>query len=190
MSAPNENVLIVPSRNVLLTGSGWRGGFRNTSHDATRPRPAGRIEESKEGSDHATASCRGTRPERTACSPAVEAFEGQRRWSLGACSTRTGVQPQVGGEDEAEGAGDTGPRSLSGLRTHAGGGISGQQARHSCRTRDGAGLDARRQTVACQQAAHRQDPSVAAAPLPSGRTGAVGHQRARPGWRVGGRNCT
>jgi hypothetical protein len=25
MSAPNENVLIVASRNVLLTGSGWRG---------------------------------------------------------------------------------------------------------------------------------------------------------------------
>ena len=36
MSAPNDNVLIVPSRNVLLTGSVLRGGFRNISHDATR----------------------------------------------------------------------------------------------------------------------------------------------------------
>jgi hypothetical protein len=49
VSAPNDNVLIVPSRNVLLTSSGWRGGFRNTSHDATGPRPAGRIKESQEG---------------------------------------------------------------------------------------------------------------------------------------------
>ena len=82
-------------------------------------------------------------------------------------------------EDEAGRAGGTEPRGLSGLRTHSGGGVSGQQARHSCRTRDGAELDARRQAVACQPAAHAQDPSVAAAPLPSGRTGAVGHQRAR-----------
>jgi len=44
---PNDNVLIAPSRNVLLTSSGWRGGFRNTSHDATGPRPSGRIGQSE-----------------------------------------------------------------------------------------------------------------------------------------------
>src|SRR5580692_11247812 len=44
--------------------------------------------------------------------------------------------------------------------------------------RDGANVDDRSQTVACQQAECRQDPPVAAAPLTSGRTGPVGHQRA------------
>ena len=68
---------------------------------------------------------------------------------------------------------------FTGARSHAGGGIPGQPTRNSRRTRDGAELDLRRQAVACQRAAHRQDPSVAAAPLPSGRTGPVGHQRAR-----------
>src|SRR5450432_791920 len=141
MSAPNDNVLIVPSRNVLLTGSAWRGGFRNISHDATGPRPAGRIEKGKEGTDHAAAGRGGDRPKRAACSPAVKAPERQgRRRSAGACSARTAVQPQVGREDEAEGAGDTGPRCLSELRSYAGGGIPGQQTRHSRRTGDAAEL--------------------------------------------------
>src|SRR5450755_2217171 len=74
-----DNVLIVPSRNVLLTGSTWRGGFRNISHDATRPRPAGRIEKGKEGTDHPAASRGGDRPDRAACSSAAEADERQRR---------------------------------------------------------------------------------------------------------------
>jgi hypothetical protein len=178
VSAPNDNVLIVPSRNVLLTGSGLRGGFRNTSHDATGPRPAGRIEKSKEGPDHATAGRRGARPERAAHSSIAEAIEGQRRQGRRACSARTAVQPQAGREDQAEGAGDTGPRCLSRLRPDTGSGIPGKQTRHSRRTRDSADLDDRRQAVACQQAARREDPPVAAAPLQSGRTGAVGYQRA------------
>src|SRR4051794_18602871 len=103
MSVPNENVLIVPSRNVLLTRSGWRGGFRNTSHDATRPRPAGRFEESKEGPDYAAASRRGDRPERAACEAAAEATQRQGRWGNGPCTARATVQPQVGRKDEAEG---------------------------------------------------------------------------------------
>ena len=85
MSAPNENVLVVPSRNVLLTAAGLRGGFRNTSHDATRPRPSGRIEESQEGPDHATAGRRRDRPKRAPCSPAAEATQGQRRRGIDAC---------------------------------------------------------------------------------------------------------
>jgi biotin operon repressor len=36
MSLPRENVLFVPSRNVLLTRSGWEGaGTRNPHHDTT-----------------------------------------------------------------------------------------------------------------------------------------------------------
>src|ERR1700693_3740543 len=54
-----------------------------------------------------------------------------------------------------------------------------QQTRHSCRTRDSAYLDDRRQAVACQPAASREDPPVAAASLPSRGVGAVGYQRAR-----------
>ncbi len=178
LSPPNDNVLIVPSRNVLLTGSGLRGGSRNISHDATRPRPAGRFEESEERPDHATASCRGTRPKRAACAPSAKAPARQGRRSVGACSARTAIQPQAGRENQAEGSGDTQPRCLSGLRADSGVGVLGQRARHSRRTRDGANVDDRRQTVACQQAAHRQDPPVAAAPFASGRTRAVGHQRA------------
>src|ERR1035438_8310978 len=131
VSAPSDNVLIVPSRNVLLTGSAWRGGFRNISHDATGPRPTGRIEEGKEGSHYAAASRRRTRPERAACPPAAEAPERQGRRRVGACSARTTVQPEVGREDEAEGTGDSGPRCLSGLWSHVGSGIPGQQTRHT-----------------------------------------------------------
>ena len=39
----------MPSRNVLLAGSACRGGFRNASHDAAGPRPAGRIEKARKG---------------------------------------------------------------------------------------------------------------------------------------------
>src|SRR5207244_10566886 len=56
--------------------------------------------------------------------------------------------------------------------------ILGQQTRHSRGARDGANVDDRRQAVACQQAAGGEDSSMTA-PLPSGRTGPVGHQRAR-----------
>src|ERR1035438_10295725 len=58
MSAQNDNVLIAQSRNVLLTGSGWGGGTRYTSHDPTGPRSADRSEESQEGADHPASSCR------------------------------------------------------------------------------------------------------------------------------------
>src|SRR5438046_2809604 len=124
MSPPNENVLIVPSRNVLLTGSVWRGGSRNISHDATRPRPAGRIEESQEGPDHATAGRRGDRAKRAACAPAVKSTQGQRRRGAAARAPRAAVQPQTGRENQAKGAGDTMSRCLSRLRPDSGRGIS------------------------------------------------------------------
>src|SRR5215467_14654789 len=38
MSAPPENVLIVPSRNVLLTRSGWEGGRTRVPHHGQRER--------------------------------------------------------------------------------------------------------------------------------------------------------
>ncbi len=166
------------SRNVLLTGPGWRGGIGNISHDAKGPRPAGRIEKSKEGPDHATTGRRGDRPERAACAPAVEAAKGQGGQGVSTCPARAAVQPQAGQEDQAKSGGDTGPRSLSRLRSHAGGRVPGQQPRHTCRSRDGAELDDRRQAVACQPAAGRHDPSVETTPVTRGRVGAVGYQRA------------
>jgi hypothetical protein len=49
MSPPRENVLFVPSRNVLLTRSGWEGvRTRKPHHDATRQRPSGRAQEDEE----------------------------------------------------------------------------------------------------------------------------------------------
>src|ERR1700690_676350 len=84
VSAQSDNVLIVPSRNVLLTGSGWRGGFRNTSHDATGPRPVGRTQESPEGADHPAASSRRNRPERAAHSKTIGEAENRRRPGGGA----------------------------------------------------------------------------------------------------------
>src|ERR1022692_626234 len=150
MSPPNDNVLFVPSRNVLLTGAGLRGGFRNTSHDATGPRPAGRIEESQEGTDHPTAGGRGDRPERAACSPAAEAAEGPRRRNVGARFAGPTIQPPAGRENEGEGAGDLAPRRLSRIWPNVGSGISGPEARYPCRARNGAGVDDRRQIMASQ----------------------------------------
>src|ERR1019366_414684 len=181
LSAPNDNVLIVPSRNVLLTGSGWRGEFRNTSHDATGPRPAGRIEESTEGSDHTAASRGGTRPERATCSPTAEAVERPRRQGHCACAPRTAVESQAGRRDPANCGGDIEPRSLCGFRPNSGSGIFDREPRHSCRARDRAEVDDRRQTVACPETACGEDPPVAASPVKSGRTGPVGHLRTRLG---------
>src|ERR1700678_1125977 len=179
LSPPNDNVLIVPSRNVLLTGSAWRGGFRNISHDATGPRPVGRIEEGKEGRDHATSGGRGDRPDGAACSPAVEAVESQRRQGHRACAARPAIESQGGGKGPANGAGDPGPEGLCGLRADSGGGISGQEERHSCGARDRADLDDRRQAMEGPEAAGGEDPPLAGTPVESGRVGAMGHQRAR-----------
>lgn len=39
MSAPRENILIVPSRNALLTRSGWRSGrTRSSKHGRAEER--------------------------------------------------------------------------------------------------------------------------------------------------------
>src|SRR5271163_4571228 len=102
LSPPNDNVLIVPSRNVLLTGSAWRGGFRNISHDGTGPRPAGRIEEGKERSDHTAASSGGDGPDRAACSPAVKALASQGRHGHRACVARSAIQSQAGRRGPAD----------------------------------------------------------------------------------------
>jgi hypothetical protein len=47
MSPPNDNVLLVPDRNVLLTRAGWEVGNGPTPDDAEGARPTGRAEEAK-----------------------------------------------------------------------------------------------------------------------------------------------
>lgn len=105
MSAQNDNVLIVQSGNVLLTGAAWRGGSRNTSHDATGSRPSGGAQESKEGTDHATGSGCGDRSERTACAKAAGKAQEGRRSGGGASIARPVVQPANGIEGKTKGAG-------------------------------------------------------------------------------------
>src|SRR5262249_42979104 len=50
VSPPRENVLFVPSRNVLLTRSGWGGDRPGSSdHDPAGARPAGSTQEGSAG---------------------------------------------------------------------------------------------------------------------------------------------
>src|SRR5262245_19988907 len=65
MSAAHENVLSVPSRNVLLTRSGWEGGrTRSSHHESAGTRPSGSAEKSTEEANHTTASSRRVTAER------------------------------------------------------------------------------------------------------------------------------
>src|ERR1017187_1194996 len=77
--AQNDNVLIAQSRNVLLTGSGWGGGIRNTAHDPTGPRSADRSEKSQEGGDHPASSRRRNRANRAAYPAAARRAEARGR---------------------------------------------------------------------------------------------------------------
>src|SRR5215831_11394201 len=66
MSAAHENVLIVPSRNVLLTRSGWEGGrTRSPHHEPAGTRPSGSAEKSTEEANHTMAGSRRAAAERT-----------------------------------------------------------------------------------------------------------------------------
>src|SRR5262249_25601979 len=57
---PRENVLFVPSRNVLLTGSGWGGdGPRSFDHDPAGERPAGSSQEGIQEADQTIAGSQG-----------------------------------------------------------------------------------------------------------------------------------
>src|SRR3989442_1029332 len=76
MSLPRENVLLVPNRNVLLTGSGWGGGkHRDTPHDAARSRPAGGAEAGAQAADHPETGSRAAGVHGTARATAGEEAE-------------------------------------------------------------------------------------------------------------------
>src|ERR1039458_5907374 len=103
--AQNDNVLIAQSRNVLLTRSGWGGGIRNTSHDATGPRSTDRSEESQEGADHPASSCRRDRTKRAAYPAAAGETEARRQ--PGDHSWTAGKTIQMQGQEKYRGFGPT-----------------------------------------------------------------------------------
>src|SRR5450432_2125196 len=148
MSAQSENVLSVQSRNVLLTGSVWRGGFRNTPHDATGPRPAGRTQESQEGTDHATSGCCRDWPERAECSTAAGEVETGRRSRCHAPTAKPAVEPPSGTGDQTSGSGNSQPGSLQRFWADPGERISPPRTRHRCEPRNGESLDDRGQAMA------------------------------------------
>jgi len=80
VSAPRENVLIVPNRNVLSTGSGRRGGrTRSPHHDSAGARPAGSAEKGTEETDHAAVGRQRTGCERTSSEALADSIEGGRQ---------------------------------------------------------------------------------------------------------------
>src|SRR5580698_9709042 len=178
MSAQNDNVLIAQSRNVLLTGSGWRGGIRNISHDPTGPRPADRSEESQEGADHPASSCRRDRANRTTYPPIAGKAEKGGRPGGGPRAAGKTIQPQAGGEEPGPGDGDPGAGKVSRVRSHAGQRVSEQASPDHGQPRNGKGVDDRSAAVAASETESDEDPPVAPEAVAMRRTGAMGHQRA------------
>src|ERR1700689_2930303 len=107
LSLPREKVLIVPNRNVLLTGSGWGGGKRSPSDDPEGPRPIGRVEEGTKAFDHAAASSRGVAANRAAYAAAVEEAEGGGRSGRAARATGANLQSATQRKEAGESRADS-----------------------------------------------------------------------------------
>src|ERR1700693_5229398 len=133
LSAPNENVLSVPSRNVLLTRSVWGGGFRDTSHDAKGPGQTGGIPEGEEGADHAEGGGGRDWAKRTSCTSTAEETKRQRRCGHRAWIEGRAIQPEDRGEGEASRHRDSERESLCRVRTDAGDRVPGRQTQHTRR---------------------------------------------------------
>src|SRR5690349_1357401 len=96
MSPQNDNVLFAQSRNVLLTPSGWGGGRRTTTDDASRTGPLCGPEKGKEKADHPETGSRRAGDNRAACETAAAGAETTRRQGRGAWAARTAVESQAG----------------------------------------------------------------------------------------------
>src|SRR5215468_6439393 len=98
VSAPPENVLIVPSRNVLLTRSGWEGGrTRSPHHEPAGTRLSGSAEKCTEEANHTTAGSRRAAAERTPGEAVVDRLRevGDRRLCMGcARGRRSGLRAE------------------------------------------------------------------------------------------------
>src|ERR1051326_2032550 len=180
MSAPRENVLLVPDRNVLLTGSGWEGArTRSSDHDPAGQRPPGSSEESPQETDNAKASRRGARAYRTARAATAGPAKGGGRpgrdtWPAGAKLESQAERRCALQSDHGVVAG-----SLPWLRSDPGQRISGQETQADDRARDAPAADDPGRTVARAAAEDRSHPRMASAAQIAGRAGAVGYLRAR-----------
>src|SRR6202163_3718356 len=180
MSKPRENVLLVPFRKVLLTGSGWGGGkHRSSPHDAKGSGPFGGAQAGAEAADHSTAGRRAVRVHGTARAAAIEKAERRRRQGHPSRAARAPVQSQAERERARGDGADSFARGVSGLWSDTGGGISGPEAQARSRARSVAPDHAGRPVVARQQAPSGNGASVAGAQALARRDGAVGHLRAR-----------
>jgi len=76
LSPPSDNVLNVPSRNVLLTRSPWRGEqARTTTDDTTRARLAGGAAQSRQKTHYAKAGRPADRPRLRSFTKAISAVK-------------------------------------------------------------------------------------------------------------------
>src|SRR6185437_12398519 len=179
VSAQNDNVLLVPNRNVLLTQARWGVGNGPTPDDAERARPAGRAKESQEEADYAEAGGRGDRRKRAAGTAPVASPEKARRSSGDSPLTGPAVEPEDCREEARTSTPDPEPGRVPRLWADASSRVSGQEAQAAGEPRDTARLDDYRQALACEAEARRKDPYLATAAQPLRGAGAMGHQRSR-----------
>src|SRR5579863_8814790 len=179
MSAQSENVLIVQSRNVLLTGAGWGVGNGPTPDDAERARPAGGAKESQEETDHAKAG--GCRDRRKRAASTAYAGEPERPRGQGgrSCGPRPAIQSTNRRVQTEQGHQDPEPGCLSRIRTNVGGRVSGTEAPSTGEPGNAARMDDRGPALACQSQASGEGPYLASAAQSRRGTGAMGYQRAR-----------
>src|SRR5690348_10312015 len=164
MSAPRENVLLVPFRNVLLTGSGWGSGNRRSSdHDPGGTGPARDAEEGQEEADHATASSRRDEAERAPHSPAREAFEEGRRSRGDSRAEGKAVKPTTGSQDAGSHRRHSVGRQVPRLWANAGQRVPAGEARDSDWTRGTAQGDEPGGSVASEKTEARETARLARA---------------------------
>ena len=180
LSLPSDNVLNVPSRNVLLTRSAWRGEqARTTTNDTTRARPAGGAAQSRQKTHHAKAGRPADGPQRTASEAAAGEASQRRRPGRGPCRAGPRVQPQAQRQGGKTSRGNPLPTRLRRLWPDSGGGVSRAAPRRPSGPRNAAGLAGRRGPVEAPPPQVRTPASVAAPPQLPRRAGAMGHLRAR-----------
>src|ERR1700736_6195675 len=141
LSLPRENVLLVPDRNVLLTGSGWQGGTRSPANDSEGSRSASRVEKSPEETEHPAPGGRRARCHRAARS--ADAGEAEKGWRPldGPRASRPVIEPQAEPGVARTGHADSLAGGLSRLRANAGQRVPGKETQAAHRPRSAAAAD-------------------------------------------------
>src|SRR6516225_1705724 len=117
VSAPRENVLFVPNRNVLLTRSGWESGrTRSIDHDPAGERPTGGTEESAKETDQAKASGGGAWRDGKTIETHAERTEAERRQRSHPWFARASFEAADPGGGSGQDRGDSVAGSIPGIR--------------------------------------------------------------------------